>query len=376
MKARKILIVSSVVVVVLAICAIVFMACKDHFGWFAPADQFANVERVIKEEISYGVIIENNGEAGETDVSDTNDNDVTNIPVHDKNPVNDNWTLCVPTDICYYDGLYFIVDCYNNRIIYSDVFEKDLYEWRVIGNDLNQPHTICSDGNVYLVDDTENNRVMVYKKGIDSDADVCFYVSQIFNEIGNRPHYIYYNEADSTFYAWSSESGEMFLFRYMEEQDLVALVEKRIVPEISGVYIRSFTIRGDSIYFVSNLADANIYQCNLATFKVEKKYKVSEDLAGMVQITFCEDAIIITVSTDREGNISARNLILCKCLEDLEQGNYVSYYDDFATDGTPYNVTKMAGDVYYVTVHTGTGTEQIISFQVEGGAIVNIQKYF
>ena len=362
MKARKILLVLSGTLVLLSVCAIIALALKDKL--FGPPDPYADVQRVIKLEASYGKFITED---------DYGDGSAL------RNRANQNCVrpaLCVPTIIKYFDGLYFIADCYNDQIIYSDDLSKGTYEWKIMTYDVKEPHSVDSDGNVYLVDDTENNRVKVYRKAVNADGEVWFYGCQIFDGIGNRPHYTYYNEADATFYAWSSESGEMFLFKYMSEQDAVALVEKRIVPELSGVYVRSFTIRGDSIFFVSNLADANIYQCNLETFKVEKKYKVSDELAGMVQITFADETIVITVSTDREGNTSARNLITCTSLEDLENGNYVSYYDLFASAGTPYNITMIGEDTYYVTAHNASGTSQVMSFQIENGAIVNIQRYF
>lgn len=344
----------------LSVCVIIALALKDKL--FGPPDPYADVQRVIKLEASYGEYVNGTGDA--------------KAPEYIANSNNIRPALCVPTMVRFVDGLYLIVDCYNDQIIYSDELTKGTFEWKILSTDVKEPHTIDSDGNVYLTDDTENNRVKVYRKGINSDGEVWFFESQIFEGIGNRPHYTYYNEADATFYVWSSESGEMFLFKYMSEQDAVALVEKRIVPELSGVYVRSFTIRDDSIFFVSNLADANIYQCNLETFKVERKYKVSDELAGMVQITFADGIIVITVSTDRDSNTSARNLITCTCLEDLEDGNYVSYYDLFASDGTPYNITMIGEDTYYVTAHNASGTSQVMSFQIENGAIVNIQRYF
>ena len=70
--------------------------------------------------------------------------------------------LSVPTYITKVNDTYFIVDCYHNRIIYSDSLDVPLTEWYIMSGEATQPHTLASDGTVYLVDDTENNRVLVF----------------------------------------------------------------------------------------------------------------------------------------------------------------------------------------------------------------------
>lgn len=70
-------------------------------------------------------------------------------------------TLSVPTYITKVEDTYFIVDCYNNQVIYNDDLTSPLYEWQVMTNDIAMGHTLASDGMVYLIDDTENNRILV-----------------------------------------------------------------------------------------------------------------------------------------------------------------------------------------------------------------------
>ena len=70
--------------------------------------------------------------------------------------------LSVPTYVTKVDDLWFIVDCYHNRIIYTDDLGIPLNEWYIMCDQATQPHTMASDGSVYLVEDTENNRVLVF----------------------------------------------------------------------------------------------------------------------------------------------------------------------------------------------------------------------
>ena len=58
--------------------------------------------------------------------------------------------LSVPTYITKQDDTWFIVDCYHNRVIYSDNLNAPLKEWYIMSSDATQPHTITSDGTVYI----------------------------------------------------------------------------------------------------------------------------------------------------------------------------------------------------------------------------------
>ena len=104
--------------------------------------------------------------------------------------------LSVPTCVTKVGDLYFIVDCYHDQVIYNDSLEDPVAQWSMLPTgmpvtdgtvpqspesgdrwdsppvtSLRQPHTIASDGVVYLVDDTENNRVVIYER-VETGADV------------------------------------------------------------------------------------------------------------------------------------------------------------------------------------------------------------
>ena len=89
-------------------------------------------------------------------------------------PDNPNPTLSVPTYITKVKDTYFIVDCYHNQVIYNENLTDPLYEWRIMASGLGMPHTLASDGFVYLIDDTENNRVLVMEEGV-NETDSLFF---------------------------------------------------------------------------------------------------------------------------------------------------------------------------------------------------------
>ena len=282
-------------------------------------------------------------------------------------PDNPNATLSVPTYLTKIKDTYFIVDCYHNQVIYHDNLTDPLYEWQIMTQDVSLPHTLASDGNVYVIDDTERNRILIMEEAINDNGNPIFIPTQEFTGIGNRPHYIIYHEQTDTFYVWSSQSGEMFLFRHPKEDSRMYLTEIRTIPSLANTYVRSFTILEDSIYFVSG--NSSIIEADLATFEIKKEYPVPDELAGMVQLTFIDDYYYITVSTDVTGNQDYATIIRTKNLKDLESSTYEDVYHHFIGGGTPYYITQV-GDTFYLTEHRLPG-HSIWSFQVENNEIIN-----
>lgn len=278
-------------------------------------------------------------------------------------------SLSVPTYITKVDDIYFIVDCYNNQIIYHDNLTDPLYEWQIMTNDVSMPHTIASDGLIYVIDDTENNRVLIMEKGVNENGQPVFIPTQEFTGIGNRPHYVIYDENTRTFYVWSSQNGEMYLFRHPADDPTLYLTEVRSIPSLSEVYVRSFTIMDDSIYFVAGIGNSSIIEADLATFKIKKEYPVPDEIAGMVQLTQIDDYYYITVSTDMAGNQDYATMIRVKSLKDLEKGNYEDVYSNFIGGGTPYYITHF-DDTWYLTEHRLPG-HSIWSFQVTDNTITD-----
>ena len=279
-------------------------------------------------------------------------------------------SLSVPTYITQYDGTWFIVDCYHNRIIYSDTLGAPLDEWYIMTGDVTMPHTICSDGTIYLVDDTENNRILVFEK-----IDSKYINTQVMYNIGQRPHYSVYDEITDTFYVLSSTTGELYCFRHTADSTRLYLSDIRTIPELDGIYVRSFSIIDGDIYFVSGVSDegkpAYIYRCELSTLEIKETIPVPDNLAGMVQITKIQDYYYITTSTDLSGNQDSATIVRTKKLQNLSKGNYEDIYSAyFVGGGTPYYISKV-GDTYFLTEHR-LKDHSIWSFAVNNNNIENV----
>jgi len=289
----------------------------------------------------------------------------------DFNATNEYDLLSVPTYVTRIEDQYFIVDCYHNQVVYNDNMTDPIKDWKVMTRDINMGHTIASDGRVYLIDDTENHRILIMEKTSDTAEYPQFIATQEFTSIGTRPHYIIYDEQKDTFFVLSSMTGEIFCFRSSKE-GRVYLTEKMSVPELDGYYVRSFTIIDDKIYFVSG--NASIIEASLDDLSIIKSYPVPFNMYGMVQLSKIQDYYYITVSTDGSGDQRAATIIRTRRLEDLINEEYEDIYNLFIGGGTPYCITSV-DDTYYLCEHRISG-HTVWSFNVNNNNIENIESLY
>ena len=300
-------------------------------------------------------------------ISELTNEDTLAAGLQTETPMNPYSDLSVPTYITNVNDTYFIVDCYHNQVIYHENLSDPLYEWHVMTDEINMGHTLASDGIVYLVDDTENNRILIFEK-----KDGRFLHTQTFSEIGNRPHYIIYDENTDTFYVWSSMNGEMYLFRHNVNDTRMFLTEIRKIEALSDVYVRSFTILDGDIYFVSG--NSSIIRADLSTFEILDTYPVPDTIAGMIQLTKIQDYFYLTISTDIAGNQDNATIIRTKKLSNLKKGKYEDIYENFIGGGTPYYITHF-DDAFFLTEHRLPG-HSIWRFQVIDNELSEVQTIY
>lgn len=282
---------------------------------------------------------------------------------YEKNPFD---TLKVATYLTKIGDTYFLADCYHDQILFHDHLEAPITEWRVLTNDVHYAHTVAGDGNVLLTDDTENNRVLVFTKTAEG-----YVQTKTFEQVGMRPHFVQYDEKRDVFFVWSSITGEMYYFKYQKEAKDVVLEKILKIDELYGVYVRSFTILGDDIYFVSGHNNGKIIRADADTLEVLEEYAVPPETAGMVQLIKIQDYYYLTVSTDNQENQEYATMIRTKDLHELAQGRYEDIYDKFGVSGgTPYYITQIDG-TYYMAHHRTA--QNIISFDVTDNEITDVK---
>lgn len=276
--------------------------------------------------------------------------------------------LKVPTQIIKTGGFYFIVDCYHNQVLYSHQMSTDVKDWKVLTRDVELPHSIASDGTVFLVTDTERNRILVFRWEFSKFRHV-----QTFTEIGKRPHYIEYDWESQSFFVWSSMTGEMYIFK-TNLTGAVCLSQVRQLFELKDYYVRSFTIMGDKILFPSGtnsymiLADKN-------TLEVKERYSVTSEIAGMAYAIKIENYYYMTIACDLEANQKKATMIRTTDLTNLSEGIYETVYTQMSSiqNGIPYYIDYFDG-AFYMTQHNTS--KSVVKFQIQNDAIVNAKMMF
>ena len=288
---------------------------------------------------------------------------VSSSDARPKTKTNLHTSLSVPSCITKIGTDYFIVDTYHDQIICSDSLTRPLVEWQVVTDQISRGHTIAGDGAVYLADDTENDRILVFEK-----RDGAFLLTQEFNDIGTRPHYVVYDEETERFYAYSSMTGELYVFLRLADSSQVVLEEIRSIEKLNGIYVRSFTIMGDEIYFVSG--NSTIIRARLSDLSILEEYPVPAEIAGMIQLEKIQDYYYITVSTDASGSQDYATILRTSDLHSLAAGEYEDIYSCFVGGGTPYYMGNFDGH-YYLTEHRIPGCS-IWQFDVIENEIANV----
>ncbi len=284
-----------------------------------------------------------------------------------ENPVNPYDRLKVPAQIVRIGDWYFITDCYHNQVLYTAGMGTAVKDWKVMATDVEQPHGIAGDGQVYLVLDTENDRVLVFewKKG-------RFQNTQRLDGMGRRPHYIVYDEPTESFFIWSSLTGEMYIVKKEPESGVMYLAEIRKIKELDGFYVRSFTIMGDQILFPSG-NNCYITLADKHTLEVQARFPVTGEVSGMACIIPAGGYFYMTVSSDLNYNQNAATMIRSSNLLLMAQGIYENVYSAFPEKGIPYYINHMNG-AYYMT---SAGTRHTVwRFQVTDEGIQDVRAIY
>lgn len=272
----------------------------------------------------------------------------------------------VPTHVYQYGGEFFIADAYNHQILYTDNVSNAPWGWSPVGAGLFRPHAIASDGTIYLVVDTDNNRVVTYTK-----TDVGFQLVESIENVGVRPHYTVYDSATGQFYVWSSMTGTMYIYKRVSNSTSIRLKSTKRIRELDGAYTRSFTIEGDTIYFPCT-GNSAIYAVNKNNFRVKGVYPVAAELSEMVQVIHEQNYYYLVTSANPVKGTTPR-LTRARSLEGFGNGGYEDIYGAFGDmDGIPYYITKGEDGHFYAPVIEGSCNDYICSFDIVNDTITNV----
>ena len=278
------------------------------------------------------------------------------------NPVNPYKTTKSPAQITKQGEFYFIADTFHDQVIYSKSLYTPIKEWRVITSKVSGPHSVASDGKYYLIADTENNRLLIFEWDRGG-----FRLTQKFEEMGVRPHYIEYDSESDTFYVWSSQTCEMYILA-KDNTGTLCIKEIRKIKELEGHYIRSFTISEEYILFPSG-TNRQVLITNKNSLQILGRFLVPGEIAGMAYIKPIGNYYYMTISSDENYDQSKATIIRANNLEGLINGEYEDISSVFPGIKIPYYIDYMQG-AYYMTNHGASST--IFRFYVHNDKIKSV----
>lgn len=237
--------------------------------------------------------------------------------------------------------------------------------WHTLTCDIRGGHTIASDGELYLCDDTDYNAIRVFKKRENS-----FYQTQILGQIGTRPHFIFYNNDTKRFYALSSLGGDFWI---LANEAGVAKIERHfVIDEIKDAYVRSFSFIDGFLYLISG--NGFIWKIELSGgyYRVAEKFLVPDEICGMNYLMKIDDWFYITSYQDKTGAI-VPNFIRVRDLHTLTMHEYEALYEKFGFKGTPYYITSFDDRFFVTEIDQASGVK---SFRTDGDKIYDIRTLF
>ena len=299
---------------------------------------------------------------------------LTNGAIQQTEESDENWEeyLYVPTMINKFDDTYFIIDCWNSRILYSNQLTIELDKWNVlIDTEYLGGHTVASDGELFVFDNTDMQQILVFKKSGDGFEKV-----QTISNVCTRPHYVSYDEKTELFYVIGSGNG--MLYSYKNENGVLVQNDVVRLEEIKNSYVRSFSICDGFLYTVSG--PLCIYQYNISNTQFEKyelvnSYEVPIELAGMNQIYPVEEGFLITVNTGETGSVEETTIVYTSALEKLASGDYIDLYEEMGFVGQPYYITEF-DDKYWISEISADKGNGIKSFKMDGSEVCDIETFF
>jgi ABC-type polysaccharide/polyol phosphate transport system ATPase subunit len=273
--------------------------------------------------------------------------------------------LYSPTDIKKYGNLYFIVDCWHHRVLYNQNIKDPIKNWKTLNDELQNPQSVTSDGEYFLVEDTANNLVKCFQQ-----TEKGFVCVQVITGIGKNPHKIVYDEKSKRFFGVSSQSGQVFALKRVGEKFQVEKVFT--VESFVNSYVRSLSLIDGQIYCVSGPAEITVMTYENKDFKIVKTFKVPFELQGMNDIAKFGSYYYISVYQD--GSLAIKpKLVRVKNLEDLINGDYEDLYNALNLEGVPYYFSFIDGRVFLTEIDTFSA---ILSFEIENDVIQNMQMHY
>ena len=234
-----------------------------------------------------------------------------------------------PTYVTKYDEYYFIVDCWHHRILYSSFLLLPPREWNILDERICGPHSIASNGIIYVAESTGENSIKVYRKNGSQFSHI-----QTLSNIGRRPHRTIFSELLQIFIVLTS--GDQHIHIFKEVEGILISVFHKNIKELSGQYCRSMHLKDNILFIVGFnkivtlcIDKFTLHVTHLRTYLLPENLKIAYGINDIY--VYDSGAILISLYPGV--------LIGSSSIMDLEKGNYIDLSKH--VKGTPYYINKI-----------------------------------
>lgn len=268
--------------------------------------------------------------------------------------------LYTPTYIARVGEYCFIVDCWHLRVLYARGLHRDIRKWKVLDNNLAGPHSIASDGELYVVEDTGRHAICAYRH----HGNRWERVDRI-EKVGLRPHRTRYDHQRRAFYVVSSNSQTWTKLSRRRDGRLEKTHHQRL-PFLKNAYTRSFTPHDGELFFVSGPQQITVARQHGEEVRAKHAYHVPKELGSMNDIYFGPSGWIYLTATPGV-------ILRTRSLEKFERGEFENVTKPLGLRGTPYYLSEIAGRLIVPEITEYSGA---IAFRPDGDKFAERETLF
>lgn len=284
-------------------------------------------------------------------------------------------SLNTPTFLTYLSGTYFLVDCWNHRILYSSQLDSNIRNWQILDDTLGGPHSIATDGRILVTEDTGRHRLITYKKTT-SPHGARYERHQVIGNVGIRPHRVLFDQSSETFLVVGSADKSITILGGGGASENLHILERVVLDELEDQYIRSITLRENNLYVVGN-EQIGIYNYSGASEKEgQGSLQFQESLPLHEKYFGSNDLYFFTSQNSQGGELSGLftstpgMLLRFRRLSDLVDG--VAQELSRFVVGTPYYISEINNQICIPEI---TEHSRICFWNFEGDDFINIETF-
>lgn len=254
-----------------------------------------------------------------------------------------------PTTITKLGSTYFMVDCWHARVMYTDDVTKPVSMWKTMDNALRGPHSIATDGYMYVVENTEAGGIRTYK----SDGLGGFTTLATIASLGTRTHRVQYDTASASFYVIGGTSQNMC--RLTRSGDVLTLQSNTALPFISGQYSRGFRIYDGKMYIVAE--PGKLFEVafdGVSTYTLLNTYTLPAALSSPNDIYRDANGRWYLTGTNQA-------MVSFASLAALAAGTVTDMMSTYQLAGTPYYLAEFDGALWVPEIIQRNGLTRVVN---------------